>query len=350
MACEVKASRPARLTGVGGVPLQPDGRHSIQDGARPLSPMRRAGTGLPSPAEGLGPMRSWRGGTGRSHLAPDVAVLGRRRWRPGLRPAGRQPRLAAALPYLLALFLVGRDRHARRRLHLQRHRRCPDRRRGRAHALAPPAIRPGHEAPGLDLPRRQALLALPCSLQFSEFAIIVGLCSLAVVAIYPFMKRITDWPQLVLGFAFSWGALMGWAQEFDDLDGPAIMLFLGSVCWVIGYDTIYAHQDREDDALVGVRSTARLFGENTQVVAGRALRRGARLLRGRLRGCAGAHARAGRAGGGRRTHGAPDHPARHRRPGAMPRLFRSNSENRLDDLPRARRRACGWLLKPLLPG
>jgi 4-hydroxybenzoate polyprenyltransferase len=110
----------------------------------------------------------------------------------------------------------------------------------------------------------QALVGLAVLLQFGDFAIMVGLCSLAVVAIYPFMKRITDWPQLVLGLAFSWGALMGWAQEFDDLDGPAIMLFLGSVCWVIGYDTIYAHQDREDDALVGVRSTARLFGENTK--------------------------------------------------------------------------------------
>ncbi len=110
----------------------------------------------------------------------------------------------------------------------------------------------------------QALVGLVVLLQFNSFAILVGLCSLAVVAIYPFMKRFTNWPQLVLGLAFSWGALMGWAAEFADLDGPAIMLYLGSVLWVIGYDTIYAHQDREDDALVGVRSTARLFGENTK--------------------------------------------------------------------------------------
>ena len=82
-----------------------------------------------------------------------------------------------------------------------------------------------------------------------------------VVAIYPFMKRITNWPQLVLGLAFSWGALMGWAAEFGDLDAPALLLYAGSVLWVIGYDTIYAHQDKEDDAIVGVRSTARLFGE-----------------------------------------------------------------------------------------
>jgi 4-hydroxybenzoate polyprenyltransferase len=111
----------------------------------------------------------------------------------------------------------------------------------------------------------QALAGLAVLLQFNGFAIVLGLCSLAVVAIYPFMKRITNWPQLVLGLAFSWGALMGWAVEFGDLDGPAVMLYLGSILWVIGYDTIYAHQDKEDDALVGVHSTARLFGENTKI-------------------------------------------------------------------------------------
>jgi 4-hydroxybenzoate polyprenyltransferase len=110
----------------------------------------------------------------------------------------------------------------------------------------------------------QALAGLVVLLQFNDFAILLGFCSLVTVAIYPFMKRITDWPQLFLGFAFSWGALMGWAIEFADLDGPAIMLYIGSIMWVIGYDTIYAHQDKEDDALVGVRSTARLFGENTK--------------------------------------------------------------------------------------
>ena len=78
------------------------------------------------------------------------------------------------------------------------------------------------------------------------------------------MKRFTNWPQLVLGLAFSWGALMGWAAAFGDLDAPALLLYLGSILWMIGYDTIYAHQDKEDDALVGVRSTARLFGDNTK--------------------------------------------------------------------------------------
>jgi 4-hydroxybenzoate polyprenyltransferase len=110
----------------------------------------------------------------------------------------------------------------------------------------------------------QALVGLAVLLQFNHFAIVLGLCSLVVVAAYPFMKRITDWPQLVLGLAFSWGALMGWAAEFAEIGAPAIMLYIGSVLWVIGYDTIYAHQDKEDDALVGVRSTARLFGQHTK--------------------------------------------------------------------------------------
>ena len=110
----------------------------------------------------------------------------------------------------------------------------------------------------------QALVGLVVLLQFNSFVILLGVCSLAVVAVYPFMKRITDWPQFVLGLAFSWGALMGWAAVFADLDAPALLLYAGSILWVIGYDTIYAHQDKEDDAIVGVRSTARLFGEQTK--------------------------------------------------------------------------------------
>jgi 4-hydroxybenzoate polyprenyltransferase len=110
----------------------------------------------------------------------------------------------------------------------------------------------------------QSLVGLAVLLQFNSFAIPLGIASLAVIAVYPFMKRITNWPQFVLGLAFSWGALMGWAAAFADLDPPALLLYAGSVLWVIGYDTIYAHQDKEDDAIVGVRSTARLFGENTK--------------------------------------------------------------------------------------
>jgi len=110
----------------------------------------------------------------------------------------------------------------------------------------------------------QALVGLAVLLQFNGFAIGTGIASLAIVAIYPFMKRITWWPQIVLGLAFSWGALMGWAAAFGRLDWPALVLYAGSISWVIAYDTIYAHQDREDDALLGLKSTARLFGERTK--------------------------------------------------------------------------------------
>src|SRR5690349_18300510 len=109
----------------------------------------------------------------------------------------------------------------------------------------------------------QALIGLAVLLQFNRFAIFTGIASLLIVAIYPFMKRITWWPQVVLGLAFSWGALMGFAAEFARLDAAALVLYAGSICWVIGYDTIYAHQDAEDDALIGIKSTARLFGERT---------------------------------------------------------------------------------------
>jgi 4-hydroxybenzoate polyprenyltransferase len=109
-----------------------------------------------------------------------------------------------------------------------------------------------------------ALLGLIVLLQFNAYTIAVGIASLAVVAVYPFMKRITYWPQIVLGLAFSWGALMGWPAVFGRLDLPAYLLYAGSIAWVIGYDTIYAHQDREDDALIGIKSTARLFAERTK--------------------------------------------------------------------------------------
>lgn len=110
----------------------------------------------------------------------------------------------------------------------------------------------------------QALIGLGVLLQFNTFAILLGIASLVPVAIYPFMKRVTNWPQLFLGFAFSWGAFMGWAAEFGALSWAAIVLYFGGICWTIGYDTIYAHQDKEDDALVGVKSTARLFGDHTR--------------------------------------------------------------------------------------
>ena len=111
-----------------------------------------------------------------------------------------------------------------------------------------------------------SLVGLAVLLQMNRFAVATGVASLGVVALYPLAKRVTDWPQAVLGLAFSWGALMGWAAVFGRLDSPAYLLYAGSILWVIGYDTIYAHQDREDDAIVGVRSTARLFGERTKAM------------------------------------------------------------------------------------
>ena len=100
--------------------------------------------------------------------------------------------------------------------------------------------------------------------RFSWFVVMAGIVSLATVAIYPFMKRVTYWPQIFLGLAFSWGALMGWAAYYGRLDAPAYWLYAGSIAWVIHYDTIYAHQDAEDDALLGLKSTALLFGEHTR--------------------------------------------------------------------------------------
>ena len=110
-----------------------------------------------------------------------------------------------------------------------------------------------------------ALIGLAVLLQFNRFAVITGIASLLIVAIYPFMKRITWWPQVVLGLAFSWGALMGFAVILGRIDLTALVLYAGSIAWVIGYDTIYAHQDAEDDALIGVKSTARLFGARTHL-------------------------------------------------------------------------------------
>jgi 4-hydroxybenzoate polyprenyltransferase len=110
----------------------------------------------------------------------------------------------------------------------------------------------------------QSLVGLAVLISFNSFTIALGIASLAIVAVYPFMKRITYWPQIGLGLAFSWGALMGWAGIFGRLNVAALLLYAGSISWVIGYDTIYAHQDREDDALIGIKSTALLFGARTK--------------------------------------------------------------------------------------
>lgn len=109
----------------------------------------------------------------------------------------------------------------------------------------------------------QALLAFLILITFNPFAIALGVAALLPVAIYPFMKRVTWWPQIFLGIAFNWGALMGWAVHSHGLAPAPVLLYLAGIAWTLHYDTIYAHQDREDDALIGVRSTARLFGAAT---------------------------------------------------------------------------------------
>lgn len=99
---------------------------------------------------------------------------------------------------------------------------------------------------------------------FNLFAIALGAASLALVFSYPFMKRITYWPQFVLGLAFNWGALLGWAAVDGSLALPPALLYVAGIFWTLGYDTIYAHQDKEDDALIGLRSTALKFGAKTR--------------------------------------------------------------------------------------
>lgn len=110
----------------------------------------------------------------------------------------------------------------------------------------------------------QALAGLAVLLSFNGFSVWLGLAALVPVAIYPFMKRITHWPQAVLGIAFNWGALVGWSALRGGLDWPALVLYAAGICWTLGYDTIYAHQDRVDDAIVGVKSSALALGERTR--------------------------------------------------------------------------------------
>ncbi len=110
----------------------------------------------------------------------------------------------------------------------------------------------------------QLLVGLFILLQFNRFTVLLALASLLIVAIYPFMKRITHWPQAVLGLAFNWGALLGWSASHGSLSLPALLLYGGGIFWTLAYDTIYAHQDKDDDILIGVKSTALLFGANTK--------------------------------------------------------------------------------------
>ena len=108
------------------------------------------------------------------------------------------------------------------------------------------------------------LAGLLVLISLNQFSIVLGAMSLIPIAIYPYMKRVTSWPQAFLGLTFNWGALLGWSAVLGGLGVAPVALFAGCVFWTLGYDTIYAHQDKEDDALIGVHSTARLFGDSTK--------------------------------------------------------------------------------------
>ncbi|MCU0893462.1 MAG: 4-hydroxybenzoate octaprenyltransferase [Rhodospirillales bacterium] len=110
----------------------------------------------------------------------------------------------------------------------------------------------------------QCFIGLAVLTQLNAFSIGLGIASLGVVAAYPFMKRITYWPQAVLGLAFNWGALLGWSALTGRLDLAPLLLYAGGVSWTLAYDTIYAHQDKSDDVRVGVKSTALLLGSTTK--------------------------------------------------------------------------------------
>ncbi|HTP36788.1 MAG TPA: UbiA family prenyltransferase, partial [Methyloceanibacter sp.] len=109
-----------------------------------------------------------------------------------------------------------------------------------------------------------SLIGLAVLLSLNRISILLGLGVLPIVALYPFVKRFSHWPQAILGLAFNWGALMGWTGVLGRLDLAPLVLYAGAVCWTIGYDTIYAHQDRDDDGVLGVKSTALRFGNATK--------------------------------------------------------------------------------------
>ncbi|MEL6374293.1 MAG: 4-hydroxybenzoate octaprenyltransferase [Pseudomonadota bacterium] len=139
--------------------------------------------------------------------------------------------------------------------------------------VARTALRP---LPSGRVTRRQAaifmvglcLIGLLVLVQFNTLTIWLAIASLGLVALYPFMKRFTYWPQLILGLTFKWGALVGWTAARGEVAWPALILYAGCVCWTIGYDTIYAHQDKEDDLMLGLKSTALRFGAKTRAWVG----------------------------------------------------------------------------------
>lgn len=114
-------------------------------------------------------------------------------------------------------------------------------------------------------------LSLAILLQMNALTIALGFLSLLPVVLYPLMKRVTWWPQLFLGLTFNWGALMGWATATGTIAPAAWLMYAGGIFWTLAYDTVYAHQDKQDDALVGIKSTARLFGDKSRIFVGLSL-------------------------------------------------------------------------------
>jgi 4-hydroxybenzoate polyprenyltransferase len=110
----------------------------------------------------------------------------------------------------------------------------------------------------------QSAIGAAVLLTLNRVSILLGVAAIALVVSYPFMKRITYWPQLFLGLNFNWGALLGWTAVTGRLAAPAGLIYLGGVCWTLGYDTIYAHQDKEDDRRIGVKSSALALAEKTR--------------------------------------------------------------------------------------
>jgi 4-hydroxybenzoate polyprenyltransferase len=110
----------------------------------------------------------------------------------------------------------------------------------------------------------QAAIGAAVLFSLNRASIILGLAVLVLIASYPFMKRLTYWPQIFLGLNFNWGALLGWTAVTGRIAWPALLLYLGGIFWTIGYDTIYAHQDKEDDRLIGVKSSALALGQRTR--------------------------------------------------------------------------------------
>ena len=135
--------------------------------------------------------------------------------------------------------------------------------RTRTRPLASGAISPAGALAFLAL---LLLAGLAILTRFDRAAVLVGSASLGLVAVYPLMKRVTYWPQLFLGLTFNWGALVGWAAVRDALHTPALLLYGAAICWTIGYDTLYAHQDKADDRRLGLKSTALAFGDRTPVI------------------------------------------------------------------------------------